>query len=288
MNIAFITNVRNGTPVYWSMNTLYRELKESRLNPILVDIDDIIVGYSKRLEYNINDEKIDLCLYQSLTNLSTGKVILNHFESMRIPTINNSKALELSSNKYLTYLKLVKRRIPVPRTLLATSYPNSLKITRTFEYPIVAKGVYGSGGKGLRLLRSKNDAEMYFRNAYYPLLIQEFIEKERDIRVFVIDNKAVLGIYRYGNFWITNVDSGARIEKIEKIPKKLERLAINSAKAIGLQVTAIDILERDKDYLVSETNSVPGFRKIYESTGVKIEKFIVGYITKKYGGNNGL
>ncbi|OQX53055.1 MAG: hypothetical protein B5M53_07440 [Candidatus Cloacimonas sp. 4484_209] len=288
MNIAFVTNVKNGTPVYWSMNTLYRELKKSRFNPILVDINDIMIGYSKKLEYNVNKEKIDLCLYQSLTDLSTGKVIMSHFESMGIPTINNSKALEISSNKYLTYLRLIKRRIPIPKTFLATSYRNALKIIRTFEYPVVAKGIYGSGGRGLRLLRNKTDAEIYFRNAYYPFLIQEFIEKERDIRVFVIDNKVVLGIYRYGESWITNVDRGARIEKIESISKRLERIAINSAKAIGLQISAIDIMEKDKKYIVSETNSVPGFRKIYESTGVKIERSIIEHITKKYRDKNGL
>ncbi|OQX56643.1 MAG: hypothetical protein B5M53_00445 [Candidatus Cloacimonas sp. 4484_209] len=288
MNIAFITNLKKGIPVYWSMNKLYTELKEHKLNPILINIDNIIVGYRESLNYLIKNERIDLCLYENMTNVSTGKLILKHFESMKIPTINTSNAVEISSNKYLTYLELIKNEIPVPKMFLATSYKTAQKIIENFEFPIVAKTIYGSGGRGLKLIKSGNEAETYFKNAYYPVLIQEFIKKDRDIRVFVIDNKAVLGIYRYSKFWIKNVDTGARIEKIEEMPKKLEALAIASAKAIGLQVSGIDILEKDKSYMVSETNSIPGFRKIYEKTGIKIEKLIVEYITKKYGDADGL
>jgi len=288
MNIAFIANLKEGIPVYWSMNKLYTELKKNSLNPLLVDIGNIIVGYKESLNYLIKNERIDLCLYENMTNVSTGKLILRHFESMGIPTINTSNAVEKSSNKYLTYLELIKNEIPVPKTFLTTSYKTALKIIENFDFPIVAKSVYGSGGRGLKLIKSGNEAETYFKNAYYPLLIQEFIKRERDIRVFVIDNKAVLGVYRYSKFWIKNIDTGARIEKIEKMPKKLEKLATTSAKAIELQVSAIDILEKDKSYIVSETNSIPGFRKIYEKTGVKIEKLIAEYITKKYGDDDGL
>ena len=288
MNIAFITNLKKSIPVYWSMNKLYTELKEHKLNPILINIGDIIVGYKESLNYFIKNEKIDLCLYQSLTNVSTGKLILRHLEYMGIPTVNTSNALEKSSNKYLTYLELIKNEIPVPETFLATSYKTALKIIKNFEFPVVVKTVYGSGGRGLKLIKSENEAEVYFKNAYYPLLIQEFIKRERDIRIFVIDNKAVLGIYRYSKFWIKNVDTGSKIEKIRKIPKNLENIAIRSAKSIELEISAIDIMEKDKKYIVSETNSIPGFRKIYEKTGVKIEKLITEYIIKKYGDDDGL
>ncbi|RLF98164.1 hypothetical protein DRN58_07485 [Thermococci archaeon] len=288
MNIAFITNLKKSIPVYWSMNKLYTELKEHKLNPILINIDDIIIGYKESLNYFIKNEKIDLCLYQSLTNVSTGKLILRHLEYMGIPTVNTSNALEKSSNKYLTYLELIKNEIPVPETFLATSYKTALKIIKNFEFPVVVKTVYGSGGRGLKLIKSENEAEVYFKNAYYPLLIQEFIKRERDIRIFVIDNKAVLGIYRYSKFWIKNVDTGSKIEKIRKIPKNLENIAIRSAKSIELEISAIDIMEKDKKYIVSETNSIPGFRKIYEKTGVKIEKLITEYIIKKYGDDDGL
>ena len=288
MNIAFITNLKKSIPVYWSMNKLYTELKEHKLNPILINIGDIIVGYKESLNYFIKNEKIDLCLYQSLTNVSTGKLILRHLESMGISTVNSSNALEKSSNKYLTYLELIKNEIPVPETFLATSYKTALKIIKNFGFPVVVKTVYGSGGRGLKLIKDENEAVVYFKNAYYPLLIQEYIKRERDIRIFVIDNKAVLGIYRYSKFWIKNVDTGSKIEKIRKIPKNLENIAIRSAKSIELEISAIDIMEKDKKYIVSETNSIPGFRKIYEKTGVKIEKLITEYIIKKYGDDDGL
>jgi ribosomal protein S6--L-glutamate ligase len=60
-------------------------------------------------------------------------------------------------------------------------------------------------------------------------------------------------------------------------------VAVNAAKALGLNVAGVDLLRSDRGPLVLEVNSSPGLQGIETSTGLDIASMIVEYIEQNIG-----
>ena len=56
------------------------------------------------------------------------------------------------------------------------------------------------------------------------------------------------------------------------------RVAVNAAKALGLNVAGVDLLRSSRGPLVLEVNSSPGLQGIEASTGLDIAGMIIDYI----------
>ena len=61
------------------------------------------------------------------------------------------------------------------------------------------------------------------------------------------------------------------------------KMAINAAKALGLNVAGVDLLRSARGPLVLEVNSSPGLQGIETSTGLDIATMIIEYIEKNIG-----
>jgi ribosomal protein S6--L-glutamate ligase len=57
-------------------------------------------------------------------------------------------------------------------------------------------------------------------------------------------------------------------------------MAVNAAKALGLNVAGVDLLRSSRGPLVLEVNSSPGLQGIETSTGMDIASLIIEYIEK--------
>ena len=110
--------------------------------------------------------------------------------------------------------------------------------------------------------------------------LQEYIEHfNRDIRILVIGDKAIAGMYRVSNNWKTNIHAGARMEPIE-LTIELKELAIKAAKAVKTEIGGVDIVESEKGFYVLEVNSIPGFTALQKVTDINIPKEIINYFLK--------
>ena len=67
---------------------------------------------------------------------------------------------------------------------------------------------------------------------------------------------------------------------IELTPEE-ENTAIAAAKALGVRIAGVDMLQSDRGPLVMEVNSSPGLRGIEEVSGIDIASLIVTYIEDK-------
>ena len=101
-----------------------------------------------------------------------------------------------------------------------------------------------------------------------PLIIQEFIELEYDIRAMVLHDK-VIGVMKRnvikGSDFRSNVSLGAEPEKMELTELEKE-VAIKSSKAVGGILTGVDLIpSKDREKIepyVLEVNSNPGLSGI--------------------------
>ncbi|MFX1570701.1 MAG: RimK family alpha-L-glutamate ligase [Promethearchaeota archaeon] len=210
--------------------------------------------------------------------------ILRALEEYDIKLINSRESLEIASDKFLTSVFLENHNIPTPKTIICEDPHKALEAFDELGGDCVLKPLYGSKGIGITRLNDKAFAE----NVIYTLgqinqvfYLQEFIEHHnRDIRILVLGDKAITGMYRVGDSWKTNIYAGAKGEPIE-LTSEMKSLAINAAKITKTDIAGVDIIESEKGLTVLEVNSIPGFTALQEVTNRNIAEEIINYFLDK-------
>lgn len=206
--------------------------------------------------------------------------ILRAMEECDVKLINSRESLEIASDKFLTSVFLEKYKIPTPKTIICEDPHIALDAFEELGSDCVIKPLYGSKGIGITRINDRGFAE----NVIYSLgqlnevfYLQEFIEHQnRDIRILVLGDKVIAGMYRVANTWKTNIHAGARAEPIE-LTEELKDLAINSAKAVKTEIAGVDIVESERGLRVLEVNSIPGFIGLQKVSDINLAEEIVTY-----------
>ena len=206
--------------------------------------------------------------------------LLRAIEEYGIRLINSRESLELASDKFLTSVFLERYNIPTPKTVICENPHDALEMYEELGSDVVIKPLFGSKGIGISRLNDKGLAENVIislgqlNKIFY---LQEFIEhNDRDIRILVIGNKAVAGMFRVSDSWKTNVHAGAHVEPIE-LNKELKTLAVKAAQVVKTEIAGVDIVESENGYLVLEVNSIPGFTALQQVTEFNIPERIIAY-----------
>ena len=210
--------------------------------------------------------------------------LMSAIEEYGIRLMNSRESLEIASDKFLTSIFLEQYKIPTPRTIICEDTTDALEAYDELGGDIVLKPLFGSKGIGITRINDKAFAE----NVIYSLgqlntvfYLQEFIEHHnRDIRVLVLGNTAIAGMYRISNNWKTNVHAGARVEGIE-LTKEIEELAIKAAIMTKTEIAGVDIIESKNGLQVLEVNSIPGFTGLQKVTDLNLAEEIVSYFLEK-------
>jgi RimK family alpha-L-glutamate ligase len=206
--------------------------------------------------------------------------ILRAIEEYGIRLINSRESLEIASDKFLTSVFLEKHNIPTPRTIICEDPHDALQMYEELGGDVIIKPLFGSKGIGISRLNDKGFAENVIitlgqlNEVFY---LQEFIEHyNRDIRIFVIGNEAIAGMYRVSDNWKTNVYAGAEVKPLE-LTDELRKLAIKSAQVTKTEIAGVDILESEEGYSVIEVNSIPGFTALQKVVDFNIPEKIISY-----------
>jgi ribosomal protein S6--L-glutamate ligase len=214
-----------------------------------------------------------------------GTAILRQFEMMGMYSLNESTSITRSRDKLRCLQILSRSGIGLP----TTSYAHSTKMTgKLIEMvggaPCVIKLIEGTQGKGVILAETPKAAESVIdglRQMKAHFLVQEFIKESNgcDIRAFVIGERVVASMMRKakeGEFR-SNLHRGGTAVPVDISPEEA-RVAVNAAKALGLNVAGVDLLRSSRGPLVLEVNSSPGLQGIEASTGLDIAGMIIDYI----------
>jgi ribosomal protein S6--L-glutamate ligase len=142
----------------------------------------------------------------------------------------------------------------------------------------------GTQGLGVVLAETPAAARSVME-AFYGIsaniLVQEFIEEAKgaDVRCIVIDGKVVAAYKRSGKEgeFRSNIHRGGSGEPI-KLKRAEKEAAIKAAKALGLSVAGVDMLQSSRGPLIIEVNSSPGLRGVETASGVDVASEIIKYI----------
>lgn len=222
-----------------------------------------------------------------------GSAVLRQFEMMGVFSLNESTSITRSRDKLRCLQILSRSGIGLP----VTSYAHSTKMTEKLVKsvggaPCVIKLLEGTQGKGVILADTDKGAESIidgFRQMHAHFLVQEFIKECNgcDIRCFVIGDKVVASMMRKakeGDFR-SNLHRGGTAIPVE-ISEEESRVAVNAAKALGLNVAGVDLVRSARGPLVLEVNSSPGLQGIETSTGLDIASMIIEFAEQNISNTN--
>ncbi len=209
-------------------------------------------------------------------------------ENRGYTVINSFQVSQVCGNKLFTTLALMKAKIPTPKTYVAFTPDAALKALDEVGYPAILKPVIGSWGRLILPLKDRETAQAIFeeREYMYPLYqvyyIQEAVKRPpRDLRVFVVGDEVVTGIYRYSFVDTkTNIARGGKAECC-KITDEVRELSMGAAKAVGEGILGVDMMETKEALVVHEINPTVEFQATASATKVDIPKYIIGYLLRK-------
>lgn len=196
-----------------------------------------------------------------------GFSILRFYESLNIPMINSTEAIETVADKIQTAQRLASKGFPIPRTILSKFPVNIPMVEEKLGFPLVIKTLRGTRGGGVFLAQTKEQfgdvtSLIADSNPDVHFLFQEYISKShgRDLRVFVAGDKVVACMERksQGDNFKSNISLGGRGKNYPP-DAEITDLSLRVAKALGLEIAGIDLLFNEGNYEVCEANSAMGF-----------------------------
>ena len=273
------------------------EAKKSGHEVYVVKVEGAIITYDNGYKIFNADDKDGFEINSDTVAIVRGSVrlkksyldLLSQLEKIGACMVNSRETVEISADKYRTYLKLQDYGLTQPKTVLipnADTWEESLKSLDS-KFPIIMKTLEGSKGVGVLFIESERQIEslvqlLYSQNDDVDLLIQEYIKTDGDIRVIVLGGKVIASMKRdvvEGDFR-SNVSQGAKVKEYKLTELELEQCLL-AAKAIDGSWTAVDFIpsknpKKDPPYIL-EVNHSPGTEGIEKATGDNIVKKVIDF-----------
>lgn len=209
------------------------------------------------------------------------------FDNLGIICVNNPIAKQKAQDKFYTLQVLNYAGIPVPESFLFWD-PEQFDqiVTNYLSTPLIMKLREGTWGVGVMKADSLESAHSVFdavRSMGQVVSVQQYINYKPgcDIRAFVVNGKVIAAMERVAqsNEFRSNLHAGGKIMPVDLRDEYVE-IATAAAKALGLDIAGVDIIESSSGPKVLEVNPTPGLEGIEKTTGISVSDVIVSYLEK--------
>jgi tetrahydromethanopterin:alpha-L-glutamate ligase len=197
--------------------------------------------------------------------------VLHALRELGVTVWNDARAIERCVDKSMTSFLLARAGIPTPPTW-TTESPESARAIVQREAPhgpLVLKPLFGSQGRGLRLIHQASELPepAAVAGAYY---LQRFVGVDRDgfrdFRLLVSQGRLIAAMARHAPTWITNVKRGGK-PVAALVDAEMRDLAIAAAAAVGTAFAGVDVIYgADGRPSVLEVNSMPAWAGVQKVT----------------------
>ncbi|MCC6555035.1 MAG: RimK family alpha-L-glutamate ligase [Polyangiaceae bacterium] len=218
----------------------------------------------------------------SITNY--GLAVVRQFDLMGVPVLNGAVSIARSRDKLRALQLLTRRKVDVPTTVCARS-PAGVEAALSLVggCPAIVKLQQGTQGIGTMIAETSQAVHSLLETFWamgQDIVLQEYVResKGRDVRVIVVGGKVVAAMRRVakpGEFR-SNLHRGGKGDGL-RLPRAYRSVAIRAAKAMGLEVAGVDMLESKTGPKILEINSSPGLEGIERATGIDVAGALVVY-----------
>ena len=215
-----------------------------------------------------------------------GTAVVRQFELMGAISAVTSQAIVRSRDKLRSLQILSKNGLGMPKTAFTNFSKGGEKqlIELVSGAPVIIKLLEGTQGLGVVLAETKKAAQSVveaFHGLKARIIVQEYIKEAKgaDIRAFVVNGKVVGAMKRQGaeGEFRSNLHRGG-VASVIKLSRAEKQAALNAAKALGLDVAGVDLLQSDRGPLILEVNSSPGLEGIEGATGINVAAEIIKFV----------
>ncbi len=260
----------------WEEKEIIRELSNRNINYSIINVNE---NPFKIKSMENNDLVIVRCISSS-KSLYFSKIA----ETYGFYTVNSYNTINITSNKAITSMLLVKNNIKTPETFIAFSIEKAMDAADNLGYPVVIKPVTGSWGRMISICRNRNELRdflEYYENVSNIFYIQRYVKRpKRDIRIIAAGENIIAATYRYQkDSWKTNTHLGGRVERAILSDDQKETI-IKVAGLFKDSIIGIDAMEDNNEITVHEINNRVEFRGAAQIYGNIIVKSIVDFIYK--------
>jgi tetrahydromethanopterin:alpha-L-glutamate ligase len=232
-----------------------------------------------------DDALPDAVLVRSISGGSFEEVtrrlgVLHALRELGVLVWNDARAIERCVDKSTTSFFLAHAGIATPPTwaVEGRAAAEAIAERECASGPLVLKPLFGSQGRGLRLIADATElppAEavggVYYLQRYLPTGTSVF----HDHRLFVCAGQVVAAMTRQAENWVTNVRLGAQPLAFSP-DAAVADLAVRAAGCVGAAYAGVDVLvDRDGRPWVLEVNSMPGWKGLQRVSAGSIAGHIV-------------
>lgn len=241
-----------------------------------------------------------------------GRILEQLCHKKGIPVLNRMDAIAASDSKFETYYRIglwnqernQEDTIPIlPTVLSPMTYENIGycdvgfvdDIIKKLGLPLVIKECFGSFGMQVHLADTKEQVIRITKElAGKSFLYQKYAKASsgRDVRLQVVGNQVIAAMYRFsenGDFR-ANISNGGSMKAYTPSERECT-IAVNAAKALGLDFAGVDLLfeskENEEAAILCEVNSNAHFKNIFVCTGVNVAEYIIEEVIRKCHNKNG-
>lgn len=211
--------------------------------------------------------------------------VLHALSALGVPVWNSATAIEHCVDKSMTAFLLARAGVPTPPSVTVEGIEAAQQALRTNPGPLVLKPLFGSQGRGLRLVREVDDlpppeevAGVYHLQHFAAVPDGGFF---RDYRLLVCAGTVIAGMTRRSEHWITNIGRGGTPEPFTPDPD-ISALAVRAAQSVGVIYAGVDLLRDPSGAIqVIEVNSMPGWRGLQSVTATSIAHHLIDALLER-------
>ena len=214
-----------------------------------------------------------------------GLAVVNQFDIMGVPVLNNSVPIARSRDKLRSLQLLARFGSDVPRTVMMHDRSDlEQSVDLVGGLPAIVKLLEGTQGVGVMLAHTMKELQSILDTMWtlgQEILLQEFVAESRgkDVRALVVGDRVVAAMRRtagvQGEFR-SNIHRGGVGEAVQLSAAHAEQ-AVHAARIMGLEVAGVDMLESDAGPKITEINSSPGLEGIERATGIDVAGAVIAH-----------
>ncbi len=211
-----------------------------------------------------------------------GLSVVNQFDMMGVPVLNNSVPIARSRDKLRALQLLSRFGIDIPRTAMCRYREEVVEAVQMVGgLPCIIKLIQGTQGVGVMIASTMAEVQGMLDtlwNLGQEILLQELVAESRgkDVRALVVGDRVVAAMRRTareGEFR-SNIHRGGEARALE-LEREYVEAAVKATRVMGLEVAGVDMLEARTGPKIMEVNSSPGFEGLEAATGADIATLYV-------------
>ena len=188
--------------------------------------------------------------------------LLRAAERRGVTVLTTWESVAAVRNKARAAQTLAAAGIPTPRTLLAATL-TALKAVPRERFPLLLKPHLGDNAQGILLVRTPDELDdLVWTDGM--VLAQEYVDAGAvDLKLYVAGER-VWAVRRPSPLGMVSTDGAGSCEPVEP-SRELVDLARACARAFGLTLLGVDVLETPDGPLVVDVNDFPNYTGVDEA-----------------------